>query len=73
MPYETTWECAGIKFDIFSSDSEKVPIGLTDNKYFLIESRLPYVEAYLIENDLDLIRTPEQFTELLSKGIIQEY
>ncbi len=71
MAYQCSFKCEDIIFDIF--DTERVPIGLTKNKYYITPKKAVEVELWLLENKLDKVRTREQVEVLISKEFIGIY
>jgi hypothetical protein len=71
MAYQCSFKCADIIFDIF--DTERVPVGVTKNKYFITPKKAIDAELWVIENKIDKVRTNEQMEMLISKGIIGTY
>ena len=71
MAYQCSFKCEDIIFDIF--DTERVPVGLTKNKYYITPKKAIGVELWLTESGLDKIRTKEQMETLISKGLVGVY
>lgn len=71
MAYQCSFKCADIIFDIF--DTERVPIGLTKNEYYITPKKAMGVELWLAENGLDKVRTMEQIETLIFIGLIGIY
>ena len=71
MAYQCSFKCEDIIFDIF--DTERVPIGLTKNDYYITPKMAAGVELWLLENKLDKVRTMEQIETLIFIGLIGIY
>ena len=71
MPRIAEFKCAGTIFDIY--DSERVPVGVSSNKYYITPNRTVLAHQWLWENGLDKIRTPEHVQALVSKNILGVY
>ena len=66
-----TFRCASIKFDFY--DSERVPVGLSECKYYLTPHRLELIERWIKVNGFDKIRTKEQMQMLISTKLLGTY
>ena len=66
-----TFRCAGIEFDVY--DSERVPVGLSECKYFITPDKIKLVEQWSKINGIDKVRTAEQMHTLISVKLIGVY
>jgi hypothetical protein len=64
-------KCAGILLDIY--DSERVPVGISKNKYYMTPRRTDLANKWLWENGLDKITTVEQIQKLADDKILGAY
>jgi len=71
MPYLCSFKCIDIVFDIF--DTERVPIGVTKNKYFVTPQRAMNIEIWMLKNNIDKIKTKEQLELLISNNLLGIY
>ena len=69
--YVGSFQCLDIQFDIFNSEIVLV----RDNKcdYFITPNRIVEVEAWLIENNKDKVKTKEDLDFLINKGWLKAY
>ena len=63
--------CDEINFDVY--DSERIPIGKSENLYYVTPSRLDLIAQWLTINDIDKIRTKNQIQTLISLKLIATY
>ena len=63
--------CDGVIIDVY--DSERIPIGTSQNKYYLTPSMLPEIKEWLKINNLEKIMTVDHIESLLSVGLVGEY
>lgn len=71
MPYQASYICCNIIFDIW--DSERILSGLTSNKYFITPSLFEKVEKWMIDNFILKVETKEQMDFLIKSKFIQKY
>ena len=65
------FRCADIDFDIH--DSERIPIGLSAEKYYITPKKIDLVEQWLTTNNLEKVETKEQVELLISLKLIGTY
>ena len=71
MAYKGSFECAGLIFDIF--DTERVPVGLTSNKYYITPMLATRVEIWLIKNNINKVENKDHMATLISQGLLGVY
>ena len=71
MPLFCSMNCAGVIFDIY--DGERVPLGMSKNKYYVTPSLGQNIKAWMAASCVDKVKTFEQMQELIQKGLIGSY
>jgi hypothetical protein len=66
-----SFQCFDVVFDVFSI--ERVPIGLTQNQYYVTPKLLATIEAWMIRNDISKIDSSNTIHALIDMGMIKKY
>ena len=66
-----SFNCCDTIFDVYSS--ERVPVGLTKNKYYITPKRLALIEAWMIRSNVDKIISKDMIEHLINNKLITEY
>ena len=65
------FRCANIDLDVY--DSERIPVGMSENLYYVTPHRIDLIEQWINVNGIDKIRTKEQVQQLVSLELIGVY
>ena len=68
--YKFSYKCLDVTFDYY--DSERV-LKREDLPYYLTPHRLAKIEAWMIKNNIEKIRTKEQLDYIIDQGWLSKY
>ena len=66
-----SFKCFDIILDLH--DTERVPIGTTDHKYYLTPKKLASIEAWMIRNNISKIDSEDLVHNLIQKNMIASF
>jgi len=68
---QASMNCAGIIIDIY--DTERVPIGVSKNQYYLTPSAVEDIRFWMFDKGINKVTTLEEMQELIRLGYIKNY